>query len=64
MGADPPAGVSRCLWIEEGWGGARPGLLAFSRILWGSGFGTSFGAGPQQVDHVQMGPKVTHDLQL
>lgn len=26
--------------------------------------GTSFGTGPQQVDHVQVGSEVTHDLQL
>lgn len=64
MGADPPAGVSCCPWSEEGVGRGQASAAGISRVLWESKYGTSFGAGPQQVDHIQMGPEVTHDLQL
>lgn len=43
-------------------GGAGPELLPI--LPTPSGLDTSFGACSQQVDHVQVRPQVTHDLQL
>lgn len=55
--------VSCCPWTEEGAGRGQALATGTSQNPLAVGC-TSFSAGAQQVDDVQVGPKVTHDLQL